>query len=390
MKKIKTVALLLGMMMLFGCGGTDQEIKDKEEKLKPTQEVTAEPTGEPEETDKNDGKDGKTDKPEKEITIPHPEQQVARYTSVEHLYMKEGSRIAVVVKDMDSAYWKAVKQGVDQAIDDLNAALGYEGDDKIVCTFEGPKNGSDVNEQVNILDAVIAENPDFLCLAAIDMSSCEAQLEAAAEDKIPVIILDSGVENNNLVRVVCATNNLAAGEEAAKRLCERIEEEGQVAVLGHMQMSETSKERVRGFKKEITENHPNVEIVNISYEPSKEGDTSIEELIKAVLVLYPEVKGYFCTNETVSITALKVLSDYQERGIQLVGFDLGKEQAEAIRNGVQAGVVSQNPYGMGYATIVAGVRETLGLPNNLFIDAGFQWLDQTNIDLEENEKYLYE
>lgn len=388
-KKMKMLALLLAGTLLIGCGGKDikKEDTDSSKDAKPTVEVTAEPTQEAEE---NVDETAKNESTEKEIELPNEEDLVADYTSVEGLHLEKGSRIAVVVKTTELGYWKAVKQGIDQAVADLNEELGYEGEDKIQCTYEGPKSENDVDEQVNILDAVIAENPDVLCLAAVDMGSCEAQLEAAEENGIPVIILDSGVTNNELVYSVCATDNYSAGAEAARKLAEKIGDEGQVAVLSHLQMGETSQERVKGFEEEISENHPNVEIVKISYEPSKEGEPSVKEQMKAVLVLYPELKGYFATNEVVSTEALNVLKDYQDRGIQLVGFDLGKTQAAAVRNGSEAGVVCQNPYGMGYATVVAGVRAALGLANDSFIDAGYQWIDQSNIDLEENAKYLYE
>ena len=112
--------------------------------------------------------------------------------------------------------------------------------------------------------------------------------------------------------------------------------------------------------------------------------------MKEILEQYPQLKGYFCTNEVMSEKALTVLKDYTDRNIQLVGFDLGKIQPEAVRNGTEAGVVCQNPYGMGYATVVAAVRAVLNMKNDEFIDSGYQWLDKTTIDLEENAKYLYE
>ena len=205
-----------------------------------------------------------------------------------------------------------------------------------------------------------------------------------------MIILDSGVTNNELTDVVCATDNYSAGVEAAKRLCEIIGDEGEIAVAAHSQLGESSQERVKGFEDEITSNHPNVVINAISYEPSKDGEPSTEEQMKEILEQYPQLKGYFCTNEVMSEKALTVLKDYTDRNIQLVGFDLGKIQAEAVRNGTEAGVVCQNPYGMGYATVVAAVRAVLNMKNDEFIDSGYQWLDKTTIDLEENVKYLYE
>ena len=45
---------------------------------------------------------------------------------------------------------------------DLNEKLGYKGDDKIKLTFEGPSDETDVEDQINIIDAVLGENPDVL------------------------------------------------------------------------------------------------------------------------------------------------------------------------------------------------------------------------------------
>lgn len=53
------------------------------------------------------------------------------------------------------------------------------------------------------------------------------------------------------------------------------------------------------------------------------------------------------------------------------------------------GSVCQNPYGMGYATIVAGARASLGLESDKKIDSGFQWIDKNTIGLEEYARYLY-
>ncbi|NCB92207.1 MAG: LacI family transcriptional regulator [Clostridia bacterium] len=403
MRKMKMlmVCLVTGAL-LAGCAqkSTESANTDEVSETEPTEEVTAEPTQEAEESEAAQGENaGETEEnkedaadpeEEKEIEIPNEEDLVADYTSVNGLILEKGSHIAIVVKNTETGYWKAVKLGVDQAINDLNTSLGYTGDDKIKCTFEGPKSETDVDNQVNILDAVIAENPAVLCLSAIDMDSCEAQLEAAEENGIPVIILDSGVGNNDMITTTCATDNVAAGREAARKLCEQIGDEGEVAVMAHSELSENSKERVQGFKEEIEKNHPDVKVVKISYEPVKDTDPSIEEQMTEVLELHPELKGYFCSNEIMSVAALDILADYQDRDIQMVGFDLGDTQADAIRDGSEAGVICQNPYGMGYATVVAGVRAALEMENEEFIDAGYQWIDKENIDLEENAKFLYE
>ncbi len=397
MRKI-VISTLLGAMLACGCG--DPNDINVGVTVTPTQEPDGNPTTTPTETPSTTPTEAPTATPTvtvtpevtggEDIKLPNAENHVADYTSVSGLNLEPGSHIAVVVKSSQVEYWDVVKKGMQKAIDDLNKTLGYTGKDKIFMTYESPKVENSVDDQVNILDAIVSENPAVICLAAIDMNSCMAQIEAAGQNGIPVIVLDSGVTMEDLIYSNCSTNNYVAGQEAAKRLCESIGGSGQIAVLAHLQLSETSVSRLNGFMDEIDANYPDVEIVNVSYEESDDL-SKLKNQMEAVLTLYPDLKGYFCTNQVVSEVALSVLEQnaYKDFDISLVGFDMGEKQLKAIQEGRQTGSICQNPYGMGYVTVVAGARAVLGLENDAFIDAGYQWLDQTNIDLEENKIYLY-
>lgn len=90
-------------------------------------------------------------------------------------------------------------------------------------TFEGPDDEEDVESQINTLDAVIAENPSVVCLSAGDVDSCQAQLEAAKENGIPVVAFDSNVSDTKLVRAFRGTDNTQIGEYAAYKLGSAIE-----------------------------------------------------------------------------------------------------------------------------------------------------------------------
>lgn len=57
----------------------------------------------------------------------------------------------------------------------------------------------------------------YYAFSAIDMDSCQAQLEAAEENGIPVIVLDSGVKTGN-VNATCVVDNYQAGVQAAVKL----------------------------------------------------------------------------------------------------------------------------------------------------------------------------
>ena len=410
MKKaiIGLICLMLATGTVVGCGSKKTEPEesqkntaekvDKSEKEQAESE-TKEEDKKTEETNQETGKEtdtngNKTSEEEgsktaenmsEDLTMKVLKEQAGTYdyTSLEELNPEQGTRIAVVVKNTKTGFWKNVKKGMDDAVEDLNEKMGYKGEDKIKISFEGPGNETDVESQINIIDAVLSENPSILCLAAIDMESCQPQVEEATLNGIPVVVLDSGVQSEQ-VNAICATDNYAAGTEAAKKMAEALGEKGQVAIMAHVETSESSQKRVAGFTDEM-KNHPEIEIVNVSYENE---ETSMSELAEAVLKLYPEVKGYYCTNEIATNNVLDIVNT-SDKEVKVIGFDSGEKQIKAVKDGVELGMFAQNPYGMGYATIVAGMRADLGLENDAFINTGYQWIDSTSIELPEYKNYLY-
>ncbi len=391
MKKV-LVGLLCCMLaagIISGCGSKEKSKSDKTQNHTEKQKEQSNTTN----TEKPEGEKEPSKEPQEEKNMADDlTMQILKnhagtkdYTSLEELNPEPGSHIAVVVKNTKSSFWNSVKKGMDQAVKDLNQKMGYKGEDKIKISFEGPTEETDVESQINIIDAVLSENPSVLCLAAIDMESCQAQLEAAAENDIPVVVLDSGVQSD-LVNSVCATDNYTLGKEAAKKLAEVIGGQGQIAVMTHVAASQTSRDRETGFMETITNNYPEIEIVNISHENP---EASMTEMAEAVLKLYPDVKGYFGTNEHAANAVLDAVSA-SGREIVVLGIDAGKKQIDAVKKGTEIGTFVQNSYGMGYVTIVAAMRADLELENDAFINCGYQWIDGSNIELPEYANYLYE
>jgi ribose transport system substrate-binding protein len=64
----------------------------------------------------------------------------------------------------------------------------------------------------------------------------------------------------------------------------------------------------------------------------------------------------------------------------VIGYDSGQQQIEAIRSGLQAGAITQDPIGIGYKCVEAAVKAINGETLPKFIDTGFHWYDSTNID----------
>ncbi|MFF2390601.1 ABC transporter substrate-binding protein [Agromyces sp. NPDC058104] len=287
--------------------------------------------------------------------------------------------VALVSKGFQHQFWQAVKTGAEQAAEEFDVEI----------TFEGPDTESDVDQQIQMLQTALDKNPAAVGFAALDSQAAGPLLQQAKDSNIPVIAFDSGVESDIPI-TTAATDNLAAAAEVAKHMADAIGHEGKLALVVHDQTSLTGQQRRDGFVDYIEENEPNIEIVDIQYGGGDQAKSA--DLAKAIIAAHPDLKGIYGANEG---SAIGVVQAVKELGIDpaefvVVGFDSGKVQMDAIRDGYMLGAVTQDPIGIGYETVKAAVEAIDGKELPKTIDTGFYWYDTTNIDDPEIQAVLYE
>ena len=287
--------------------------------------------------------------------------------------------IALVSKGFQHQFWQAVKTGAEQAADEFGVEI----------TFEGPDTESDVDQQIQMLQTALDKAPDAVGFAALDSQAAGPLLQQAKDQNIPVIAFDSGVDSD-IPLTTAATDNLAAAAEVAKHMAEAIGHEGKLALVVHDQTSLTGQQRRDGFVDYIEENEPNIEIVDIQYGGGDQAKSA--DLAKAIIAANPDLQGIYGANEG---SAIGVVQAVKELGIDpakfvVVGFDSGKVQIDAIRDGYMLGAVTQDPIGIGYETVKAAVEAIDGKDLPETIDTGFYWYDTSNIDDEQIQAVLYE
>lgn len=333
------------------------------------------------------------------------------YSDPSGIHLEPGSYISIIGKTNGGAYWDEVKAGAEKAAEDLNKALGYKGEDKIRVNFSGPAKGENVEEQINILDEELARNPVAVGIAIIDSGACGVQFELAAENGIPIIAFDSGSDFKD-IQAMCSTDNQAIGKLAAEKLSSYIDDQGEVAVFVHDKESTNGKQRRDAFLKEMKENHPDVKIPviyhldeqaelakKIADEKNAEKvedeaeilpeDITQNEIIRYLLEKNPNIKGCYTTNIHTTQKLLEVLGDMGKEDLAIVGTDGGSKQLKALEDGKVKGLIVQNPYGMGYAAVIAASRASLEMGNQAFVDTGFVWVTQENIEKKVIQKMLY-
>ena len=286
--------------------------------------------------------------------------------------------IPVISKGFQHQFWQAVKQGAEKKASELGVKI----------TFEGPDNESQVDKQIEMLQTALDKKPAAICFAALDSKAAIPLLQKAKDQNIPVIGFDSGVDSDIPV-ATAATDNVKAAGDAAKHMAQLIGDSGEIAVVVHDQTSRTGIDRRDGFVKEIQANHPNIKIVDTQYgggDPLKTDD-----LTKAILQAHPNLKGIFAANEGTANGVLNAVKETGKEGkVVVIGYDAGKQQKDAIRSGVEAGAITQDPVGIGSKCVESAVKAIKGEPVEKNVDTGYHWYDKTNVDSAELKALLYD
>jgi ribose transport system substrate-binding protein len=286
--------------------------------------------------------------------------------------------IPVISKGFQHQFWQAVKQGAESKAAELNVTVN----------FQGPENESQVDKQMEMLQAELDKNPAAVCFAALDSQAAVPLLQQFKDKNIPVIGFDSGVDSDIPV-TTAATDNIKAAGTAADKLGELIGGSGKVGLIVHDQTSRTGIDRRDGFVNEMKAKFPNVEIIGPQYGGGDQLKST--DLAKAMIQGNPDIKGFFGANEGSAIGVVNAVNELNKSGqLVVVGYDSGKAQIDAINSGLMAGAITQNPIGIGEQCVDAAVKAINGetLPKN--IDTGFYWYDKTNINDAEIKAVLYE
>jgi len=285
--------------------------------------------------------------------------------------------IALISKGFQHQFWQAVKAGADKAA----AELGVE------VTFEGPDNETMVDRQIDMLSAALAKKPAAIGFAALDSQAAIPLLKQADEAGIPIIAFDSGVDSD-IPKATAATDNLAAAALAADKMAELIGGSGKVAIVAHDQTSRTGIDRVEGFQKQVEEKYPDIEIVTVQYGGGDHLKST--EITKSILQANPDLKGIFGANEGSAIGVVNGVREMNRTDVVVIGYDSGAQQKQAIKDGLMAGAITQNPVGIGYETVKAAVAAAKGEPVQKEIDTGFYYYDKNNMDDPEIAAVLYD
>ena len=194
-------------------------------------------------------------------------------------------------------------------------------------------------------------------LAPLDDKALVAPVKQATEAKIPVIIIDSGLDaqvGKDYVSFV-ATDNEKGGQLAGEKMGSLLGGKGKVLMLRYQEGSASTTLREKGFADAVTK-FPGITLIDPKRYAGATRATA-QEAAENLLLANTDIQGVFCPNESSTYGMLLAIRSRGLAGkVKFVGFDASDAAVDAMRKGELDGLVLQNPVRMGYLGVKTAVE----------------------------------
>lgn len=260
-------------------------------------------------------------------------------TSVE---TKEGGyKIGVSLSTLNNPFFVSIREGIEEKAKEEGAEV----------VISDAQNDSSV--QSNQIEDLITQKVDLIIINPVDSTAISSSVQKANEANIPVICVDRGTEDGEIVSLV-ASNNVEGGKMAGEFILEKVGENAEVIQLEGIPGASSTRERGQGFE-EATKDKINLVASQTANFDRAEGLTVMENLLQA----QPDVKAVFCQNDEMALGASEAIKA-SGKDIVIVGFDGNDDAVEAVKNGDLAATVAQQPKKMGKLAMENAINHLKG------------------------------
>jgi ribose transport system substrate-binding protein len=255
-------------------------------------------------------------------------------------------RIAVIPKGQAHLFWQSVHAGAVAAARETGVDI----------VWNGPPSETDFTGQLQIIDAMITQRVDAICLAPIDKTAMVSIVERAHREKIPVVIFDSPVDTPDFVAQV-ATDNYAAGVMAAGRMGKILNGKGKIAEVAVQPGAASTMAREQGFEDTINKDFPGIKIVDKRYGWADRAKSLT--IAENMLTAHSDLDAMFASNESSAVGAAQAIKGRGSK-VKLVGFDWSPGLLDDLKSGLIDSLVAQDPFRMGHDAVIAAVEKLKG------------------------------
>ena len=228
----------------------------------------------------------------------------------------DGQKIALVGKSAGNAFFEIAAKAFKETAEAEGATV-----DVVY------PEAATADAQIKVLDNLISQQPDSICISANDVNALQAKLEEAMDAGIKVSSFDSAPNKDSRQVFVNQAGTQAVGQALMDAVLDISGGEGQFAILSATSQSANQNAWIDAMKSimEGDEKYSKLELVEVAYgddEPQKSTDQTA-----ALLQNYPDLK-VICAPTTVGIAAAAKYLQDNESACKLTGLGLPSEMQE--------------------------------------------------------------
>lgn len=270
--------------------------------------------------------------------------------------VEEEFTIATVVKVTGIAWFDRMEEGVAWVSEDYPTVTAFQ---------QGPSS-ADAALQVQVIEDLLAQNVDALCVIPFQPETVEGVLERAREEGV-VVITHEASNQENIDFDIEAFDNAAYGVHLMEHLAERMDYEGEYAVFVGSLTSQTHNEWVDAAIAHQIENYPDMTLVGDKNESFDDPQVAYERM-QELLIAYPNLKG---VQGSASTDVVGVGQAVEEAGLQdsiaVVGTSLASISRDLIETGAIDLISFWDPALAGYACNTLALQVLTGeMPESAF------------------------
>jgi simple sugar transport system substrate-binding protein len=290
--------------------------------------------------------------------------------------------MATVVKLTGVGWFDRMEEGIGWFAEDHSDVTAFQ---------QGPSQ-ADAALQVQVIEDLLAQGIDSLCLVPFQPESVEPVLQRARSEGV-VVVSHEASNQQNVDYDIEAFDNAAYGRHLMDHLAGMMGEEGEYVVFVGSLTSTTHNEWVDAAIAHQLENYPNMTLVGDKNESYDDAQTAYERA-KEILVAYPNLKGMqgSSANDVVGFGQAVEEAGLQDQ-IAVVGTSLPSMSGALLETGAVDLISFWDPAEAGYACnlialmVLQGETPTAGMDlgrpgyEDLILDGkvfyGQAWIDVT-------------
>ncbi len=242
-------------------------------------------------------------------------------------------------------------------------------------------------QQLRVLNAVVAAQPDGILFTATDAVALTATLNEAKARGTKILSIDGDIADKSVALANIQSDNVEGGRQAAQTLAALVGDKGKVLAVMNSPAANVAQDRLRGFSDEIAK-HPGITFLGQQY--SNNQTAKAASIVTATVAANPDLAGVFTLSTNNTEGAVTGIREAQMEGkIKLVGFDTSDPIVEAIRKGVVSADIVQYPYRVGQLGLEMMVDALNGKTIERQVSTPFVVATPQNVDTPEVQKYIY-